>query len=46
MEHLTESYGLLRAIITSDSPLTDQSLRQANTTGDWFWIVGIERSRE
>ncbi len=43
--HLNEGYGLLRVIITQDSTLIGQSLNEANTTGDGFWIVGIERDR-
>ncbi len=44
--HLNEGYGLLRAIITQGSSLIGQSLNEANTTGDGFWIVGIERDRQ
>jgi hypothetical protein len=44
--HLVEGYGLVRAIITQYSPLIGQSLREANTTENEFWVVGIERGKE
>jgi hypothetical protein len=44
--HLSEGYGLLRVIITQDSPFIGHSLREANTAKDEFWVIGIERGKE
>jgi len=44
--HLIEGYGLVRVIITQDSPLVGKSLVEANTPENEFWVVGIERGKE
>ena len=44
--HLIEGYGLVRVIITHDSPLVGKSLVEANTPENEFWVIGIERGKE
>jgi len=44
--HLIEGYGLVRVIITQDSPHVGRSLVEANTPENEFWVVGIERGKE
>lgn len=44
--HLFEGYGLIKVKVTHDSPLVGRSLREANTTENEFWVVGIERGKE
>lgn len=44
--HLIEGYGLVRVIITQDSPFGGRSLVEANTPENAFWVVGIERGKE
>ena len=44
--HLIEGYGLVRVIITQDSPFVGCSLVEANTPENEFRVVGIERGKE
>ena len=44
--HLIEGYGLVRVIITQDSPFVGRSLVEANTPENEFRVVGIERGKE
>ena len=43
--HLSGGYGLVRAIITRESPLVGRPLLEANTPEGYSWILGIERGR-
>jgi hypothetical protein len=44
--HLIEGYGIVRIIVTQDSPFVGRSLQEANTPDNEFWVVGVERGRE
>jgi len=44
--HLMEGNGLVRITITQGSPFINKTLVEANTPGNEFWIVGIERGRD
>jgi hypothetical protein len=43
--HLTEGFGLVRAIITEDSPLVGKSLEESKLTAQGVIVLGIERDR-
>lgn len=43
--HLSGGYGLVRAIVTKESPLVGQALVEANTAEGDSWILGVERGR-
>ena len=44
--HIHEGYGLLRVLITSESPYIDHSLYELNTPESEFFVIGIERGEE
>lgn len=44
--HLVEGYGLVRAIITDDSKLIDNTLSECDLSGKGLLVLGIERERK
>lgn len=44
--HLMEGYGLVRAIITEDSPVADKSISDCKSCAEKIIVLGIERGKE
>lgn len=44
--HLMEGYGLVRAIITEDSPVVDKSISDCKSCAEKIIVLGIERGKE
>lgn len=44
--HPLEGYGLVRVTVTEDSSVVGQSLGEANTTDNEFWVAGIGRGKD
>jgi len=44
--HLSEGYGLVKIFVTEGSPLIGNTLFEANTPDNDFWVVGIERGKD
>jgi ABC-type multidrug transport system fused ATPase/permease subunit len=44
--HLTEGFGLAELNVTELCSVAGKTLREANTTENEFWVLGIQRGRE
>ena len=44
--HLVEGYGLVKAIITEDSPVADKSISDCKFSTEKIIVLGIERDKD